>query len=495
MFVVIPLALASLFMQACTPARGPQNSIPTAPSSNLDAGDGASYTAALHTTGTATSGDTATESTTPPPLELPEPTPGVMTPTSRLIPTHEIGLTSTFGSIAIPDAQPLLSVGVTGADRSAIYLDDLPPPGDQAILDVWDGLSMGGPHHEIIPVPDVNGDGVYDYWAFYKLLPGPIIGTDVGIEAYYGSAIAQLSPDHIRGPLGFGEVVLSNFDADDDGHIDILVDNGGANNYEVYFGPFEGEITENLGTDDKTNLGTGDSSECHEPPIFLPDLFGPGEHGVAVGGEDWPRWCPRDRFVVPLAVDRTGSRGEVGSIDFPVGHLQPVGDLDGNGSQDLIAFSYWFEPLSGLWSAPFDEQTSFAQLTPPPATESTDRGGLMGSIGDVNADGVDDLLGYTNPRYAYGGEHYDNAPATYVLLSPFDDPIVIDEGIPVEPMLTIVGGAHIPWAHGDFDGDGHSDLVYVPGKELQSSEYDPPETVLVVYSGADLTAADPRTTP
>jgi hypothetical protein len=61
-------------------------------------------------------------------------------------------------------------------------------------------------------------------------------------------------------------------------------------------------------------------------------------------------------------------------------------------------------------------------------------------------------------------------------------------------MLGIAGGAHIPWAHGDFDGDGHSDLAYAPGKRLGSSEYDPPENVVVIYSGADLTAADPRTT-
>jgi hypothetical protein len=452
------------------------------------------------TTATGTTGDsvdTATDATaTLPPLELPDPTPGVLPPTSRLIPTHDVWFTGRVGSIHIPGGSPILAVSTDGPAVNwwSLYFDGLPPPGDQVLTEVWDQLSSGYDPHAVIPVPDVDGDGVYDYWAFYKLLPGPIMGKNTAVEAYYSASIAQLSPSEVAAPLGFGEVVLSNFDADGDGHIDILVNNGGGNFYEVYFGPFEGEVAENIGTDDKTNIGVASADECHEPPILLPDLFGPGQPGIAVGGEDWPRFCPRDRFVVPLAVERTDATREVGSIDFPVGYLQPVGDLDGNGSQDIIAFNPVLEPVAGLWSAPFDQQTSFAQLTPPPATESADRGGLMGVIGDVNADGIDDLLGYTNPYFLYGGGHHPYAPALYVLLSPFDDPIVIDQGIPVEPMIGVAGGAHIPWAHGDFDGDGHSDLAYVPGKRLGSSEYDPPENVVVIYSGADLTAADPRTT-
>mgnify|MGYP003884232655 FL=1 len=431
-------------------------------------------------------------------MVFPELTPGALPPTSRLTSSHDQRVTPDHGTIELPTGAQVLAVGVEGSavNTFAVYLDTLPPPGDHYILDLWDGVSLGWGDHHIFPVPDVDGDGIYDYWAFYKLLPGPIMGRDTVAAAYNDAPIAHLGPDKVRGPLGFGVVMLSNFDADGDGHIDILVDNGGANLYEVYFGPFSGEIVENVPQADKTNIGTGASSECNEPPILLPDLLGPGRDAIAVGGEDWPRWCPRDRFIFPLEVERTGWAVELGSLDFPAGHLQPVGDLDGNGTQDVMAFSWGLEPAAALWSEPFDEHTSFWELPLPPATTSAARGHLMGTIGDVNGDGIDDLLGYVNPYYLYGGTAFDDEPESYVLLSPFDDPIVIDAGIRVEPVAPEAGRAHIPWTHGDFDGDGHSDLIYMTGRGQDTyAPYVPlPLPVLNVYSGADLTAADPRTT-
>jgi len=316
MLVATTLGLVLGALQGCAPARSPKASTPTAPSTTTPTGDTHSTGTTVTTGNTGSTGTTASDTGTGlPPLELPEPTPGVLPPTSRILPSHGVKLTSTFGAIALPDDAPLLSVGVEGevVNRSAVYLNGIPDPGDHLLIDIWDGVSKGGPHYDTIAVPDVDGDGTYDYWTFYTLLPGPIMGTDIGVQAYYGDPIAYLSPSEVSPPLGFGEVVLSNFDADGDGHIDILVDNGAANFYEVYFGPFEGEIDENLTNAEKTNIGAGGADECKEPPMFLPDLFGPGEHGVAVGGQDWPRFCPRDRFVVPLAVERTGATTEVGS--------------------------------------------------------------------------------------------------------------------------------------------------------------------------------------
>jgi hypothetical protein len=366
--------------------------------------------------------------------------------------------------------------------------------GDVPLETVWDGLTSLGYMENVHPVPDADGDGIYDYWYLWKLLPGPLPGKNAYAEFENTSDPIASFPDPTDPSRGFAEVDLAGFDADGDGHDDVLVDFGGGNLRQIYFGPLLGEIPE-VGSLRATYFGTGDSDECQDPPKLLRDVRGPGDHVIVVGGQDAPRWCYPDWFLLHDEAEQQPGYSIVDStLDMPSGFFQAIPDLDGDGRAELLASS-GLQQLSGVWPHPFDGEHGVSQLEPLLSTVSSVPGYLLGTIGDANGDGVPDLLGTTNPSANTTGDIPPDL-RTYVLLSPHDDPIDIEAGILIEPVTVMSNGGRPGWAHGDFDEDGLHDLAYgLPWEDLDDP-FGPgrPDQVVFYYSGADLTAADPRTT-
>ena len=67
---------------------------------------------------------------------------------------------------------------------------------------------------------------------------------------------------------------------------------------------------------------------------------------------------------------------------------------------------------------------------------------------------------------------------------------MVDQGVQIEPVSTHAFQGPL-WVYADFDQDGHDDLAYGMNVDTFDPDYD---RVVFVYSGADLTAADPRAT-
>jgi len=431
--------------------------------------------------------DTNTSDTAPPlTLALPEPTPGALVPTSRFLPSQTWSIVDSPDLVSLPNGTNLLVLPLLNPSRGTPHAILQGPfeSGDQSAEDAWDKTSVTGyGAQEAHVVSDADGDGIHDFWYDWKLLPGPMLGQNAHEAFLHASPIATFR-DPTQPDQGFGEVELAGFDANADGHTDVLLNSGSGNLRHVYFGPFEGDVAE-AAPDDTTYLGTGDSDECREPPVRLDDAYGPGEHAVLMGGQDLARWCSPDWFLMPLEVEPVpGYNGVASSLDMDVGYLQAF-DFDGDGRTEVFATDADGR-TSGIWPFPFDGHHDISQLQPLIATTSTTPGLLLGTIGDANADGIPDLLGYIEPSLA---DPSDALPKAYVLLSPHVEPLALDGGIQIERLSR--QGFHGPgWVHGDFDGDGHDDLAYGSPPDLGT---DAPQRVVFYYSGADLTAADPRT--
>jgi hypothetical protein len=436
---------------------------------------------------TGQTGDTAL---VPLPVTLPPATEGVLPPTTRFIPTETFKVDRDPLIIEPPGSEPILVVTLvpTYLASEAHYLVGLPPRGDVAVRDIHDGITKGGTVRGLHTVPDRNGDGVYDYWWVDRLLPGPIMGK-APLEEFYNSEpiawLAKADPPHQD--WGFGTVELVGHDFDGDGHDDALVQFGGANNYMVAFGPLVGEIAD-PGEGNRVLLGTGRCSESVSRPLLHPDAFGPGEHGVSVGGPDWAHYCPYDRFLLRAEAQRDVlQHSYVAELVMTNGWLQSIPDTDGDGIQPIYVAD---QVATGVW--PTDGASLHHALPPLLNTTSEVPGFVMGHVGDVNGDGQVDYLGYTDPWQLYDSPDEESVPRSYVLLSPHADPLVIDDGVPIEPVPLLGGEGNLPpFSFGDLDGDGKNEIVYhLDGRTRETYDAD---DVVYLYSGADLTAADPRT--
>ena len=431
--------------------------------------------------------DTSDEASTPTAYHLPPPSDGALSPTVRLIPGGDLEIFALPSVFAAPGVPPTLEVPISkpGGLPHAL-LDPLSSRGDISVDQLWDGITAAGYGRSSHPVADTNGDGIYDYWFLSKLLKGPIEGKNAEEAFHTETPIAMLSPPGSP-DSPFAEVALAGFDANGDGHSDILVDFGGGNMRQVYFGPFAGNIAE-IPEDQGTFLGTTDSDECRDPPLLLRDVRGPGLHSLLIGGQDWPRWCSPDWFLVDLEAEPVYSfSGTQGTMDMPAGYLQAIPDLDGDGRAEV--FASHTQQISGFWPDPRDGHYTIEDFELPFEVTASTRAYLQGTIGDVNADGIPDFIGYTNPSDPYTVDIYPE-PKTYVLLSPHADPLVVDQGVQIEPVSTHAFQGPL-WVYADFDQDGHDDLAYGMNVDTFDPDYD---RVVFVYSGADLTAADPRAT-
>jgi hypothetical protein len=352
--------------------------------------------------------------------------------------------------------------------------------GSYALLDLWDGVS--GYDYSIVnnyaPLAgDVNQDGHLDIWLGEELFLGPLLGR----------TLRRLvdSHAHVEGLREWA--VAGNFDADGDGHLDVLFKaDVGAWSF-IRYGPFEGVMPSAVeGTaDPATYTRLGESSFCSESDpntAILRDHLGPGHDAVAVGTDSYG-WCALDTFVWDLKQPRgqqltyaqalAATEGTNSIYGLP---FDDAGDLDGDGFGDAV---WGGRSGSRLVGGPMSGTLEFSQGGYAHPIEQIN-GYVSNGVGDINGDGIKELVG----MWMWRGPDGEGSPqGMWVLLfSPHPDPIDLSQGLELgwfeEHVYSDLGRVDA-----DLDGDGRTDLV---------SLWSPPEFTahtLAIWYSVDLLEA------
>lgn len=254
-------------------------------------------------------------------------------------------------------------------------------------------------------------------------------------------------------------VTSADFDADGDGHVDLLV-------YvrtelrALAYGPIAPGPHVLLSMDSGVEVPEGysyfgDALGCtasRESDIIL-DHLGPGRHAALVGRDAYS--CPVDGRVFDISVPRgtwvdddADALAEVDASRSRKTAFRTMGDVDGDGIGDGI-IDVNLGSTACIRKGPISKTIDFLlcndegyALVEVGTSSFGGDFGLETEVADVNGDSIQDLLAYNN-----------------LILSPFADPISDD----VICDLDFVGvPGRIPWPGkwADIDGDGRGDFVY-----------------------------------
>ena len=218
-------------------------------------------------------------------------------------------------------------------------------------------------------------------------------------EAATFDADATIVADLANSCLGVD--VAGTGDVDGDGVGDLLV---GSTIEQAFL--FLGPVT-NTGTDYADAKLTGESAadEHHGWIVLgLEDQAGDGYADIAVSAQDWSHYTGRV-YVISGPLSGTMTSDSVASTKLSgseehdyFGWASSSGDVDGDGSADLVVSGPWAREHEGdiyVFSGPVsgNELTSAdAEATISGFVEEAFPGGTVGANGDVDGDGVDDLL-------------------------------------------------------------------------------------------------------
>ncbi|MEQ1507505.1 MAG: VCBS repeat-containing protein, partial [Myxococcota bacterium] len=305
------------------------------------------------------------------------------------------------------------------------------PRGEHAVLDLWDGRSTYADQLGSVQLAgDVDDDGHLDLWFPTELRLGPLLGRALepgaGADAYVDDG---------------GRVGAAGFDADGDGHEDVLFQSCCQTAW-IHHGPFSGRIAGAYAADASPDVTwLGDMSGCAESiaASVLRDHLAPGRDAVAMGIEGG---CGRDTTVWPLQQPRGTHLHEGDEVGFAsIGGTAPMwfestGDLDGDGIGEAIYGDWLYSRIlrGPLHGNAVQSPEAFTQVN----------GHAQAAIADLNGDGIEELVG----GWIHSLAPYD---VTWMLvLSPYDDPI--DWSVGVDLGHRDDAGVDFGRLDGDLDG-------------------------------------------
>jgi len=370
--------------------------------------------------------------------------------------------------------------GYKGPSPHIAVLDGMPPAGDHDVNDLWNGTSLvvigsAGARRLFHMQEDANGDGIRDYWVGDRLFAGPITGPALDLfDDYLYDYLARMEPfdlDDPASPSTEGIVIAAGFDADGDGHDDILVGSGATEHQNfIHYGPFSGIIPSGrLGhAPEASSISYDGCTHTSESVHFIPDFLGPGRPGIKLGGSDPAHECNPDHALFPLDLPR-GTHVPYATATANIGWsaFLPVGDVDGDGRDDF-SMSYLLDQDGLTLASPFEGFFDFINVHP---LVETRFGRITHPVGDINGDGIDDI-----------GGRWDDASSSVVLLSPHPPgPVDLSRGVQL-PLFRYSDDYNL-LTTGDFDGDGKTDLVYAPYTRPWEEDH------IAIYTGAQLTEA------
>jgi Bacterial Ig-like domain (group 3)/FG-GAP-like repeat len=259
---------------------------------------------------------------------------------------------------------------------------------------------------------------------------------------------------------------LAAGDVNKDGHIDLVVDENGTV-VSIYLGKGDGTFT----------AGNSYASIGNQGYVTVTDLDGDGNPdiytGIANGGV-----FGGDSFDPNLAYAFMGNGDGTfqGALSLPVSYDgSNLGDINGDGKPDLVttngtSFTPYLGNGNGTFTAgtPLQVPTSFV-LGGQTYTETT--AGSLFALADVNGDGKADLIFTAGVGGLF---QYSNEPIYFVALSNGNGSFAA----PVPAAMSLVAAGNHDYEDtlyalqaADFNGDGHTDLVFTYNAQSYESVY------------------------
>jgi hypothetical protein len=376
-----------------------------------------------------------------------------------------------------------------GEDAGAVHLFRGPVPADASLANPDTKLVGVGPFQwagtSVSPAGDMDGDGVGEFLVGAPSADGEQPWSGV-VYVWSGAAAGTFGLDSARATLRgeregdkAGSAVAWAGDLDGDGQSDILVgasmaDTGVAEAGIVYMfsGPLVGPIDLVLapvkimgnGTYDQVGAvvsSAGDANgDGHEDVMLSTAFVGNGMTYLLPGPLEGEIWLPADALEFEGEYDN----------DLAGASLALAGDVDGDDHDDLLigaAAEDCAAENSGaayLLAGPLDDSAALATAGVELCGESLGAGYAgtrVAGIGDVNLDGLDDILVGAVGDDAGGTD----AGAVYLLHGP-----VTQDGSLADADAKFIGeaaGDTVGYAlspAGDVNGDGRADfLIGAPG--------------------------------
>ncbi len=389
--------------------------------------------------------------------------------------------------------------------------------GDQgfAAISRSTGASFVSP--SVAPAGDVNGDGIDDVIFGNPVVPyGPgasagevyvLFGRadgfpeEVDLTALDGSDGFRMRSETERAQFGWS--VAGVGDVNGDGTSDVMIGEPGRGRAYVVFGREDGfpAVVDQNELDGETGFIIPDASNLSRSTDAVAsagDINGDGipdmilGRGVDQGGVDviFGRSGSFSPQVQLSSLDGSDGFRINPSFGRGLGHaVASAGDVNGDGFDDIIAssvrqgsyYEYYQRGRSFVMfgkAGPFDAAISASELTGDRGfriearSEAIQSGSSVGPAGDVNGDGLDDvivgarLFGWRCVRYGSGCYGRFGKGATYVIYGRsdgFDDQLSLDTIEGTRGFVVIGSGSgQSGWSvdsAGDVNGDGRNDMV------------------------------------
>lgn len=289
---------------------------------------------------------------------------------------------------------------------------------------------------------DVNADGFADFMAGSHLSDRN--GRNSGVVLVFSGENATILHSYVGG-TGLGFAISGSGDVNNDGYDDFVMSD-----------PFQDVLVGGVFGGLRTSAGTADVRSGRDGSrlyLFKGSLTGEGVGWALSGAGDVDNDGFCDIFVGALegtAWVRSGATGAVlyTFVALPGGNgpgtaVSDAGDVNGDGHDDLLAGDFNYQSERGLVQV-FSGLDGTELIRIVGASAGLGLGFSVGGAGDVNADGVPDVIA------GEGGGSSTSAARVYSGVDGSELHVFSETNMNIGPA---VDGA------GDLDNDGHDDLV------------------------------------